>query len=74
MPKVCEFFGIKIYLYFDDHHPAHFHAQYEGKDMQVSIDHLRVLRGRLAPRATGLVMEWAARYQKELKKPIEPLS
>jgi hypothetical protein len=28
LPKISEFFGIAIYLYFDDHPPPHFHAQY----------------------------------------------
>jgi len=68
MPKISEFFGISIYMYFDDHHPAHFHARYQGLDMQVDINRLRVMRGRLSPRAMGLVMEWAARHQKALMK------
>ena len=68
MPQLCEFFGIKIYIYWDDHHPAHFHAKYEGEDAQVNIEDLTVTRGRLSPRAMGLVIEWAALHQKELKK------
>jgi len=68
MPKICEFFGIKIYVYWDDHHPAHFHATYAGEDAQVNIEDLTVMRGRLAPRAMGLVIEWAALHQRELRK------
>ena len=68
MPKICEFFGIKIYIYWDDHHPAHFHAKYAGDDAQISIEDLTVMRGKLAPRAMGLVIEWATLHQKELRK------
>ncbi len=28
MPLICEFFGIKIYMYWDEHVPPHFHAEY----------------------------------------------
>jgi hypothetical protein len=28
MPLVSRFFGISIYMYFDDHNPPHFHAIY----------------------------------------------
>jgi hypothetical protein len=28
LPKISEFFGIDIYMYFEDHPPPHFHAQY----------------------------------------------
>jgi hypothetical protein len=67
MPKISEFFGIRIYLYRDDHHPAHFHAKYAGEDAQINIENLTVMRGRLSPRAMGLVIEWAALHQKELR-------
>ncbi|MHC4473302.1 MAG: DUF4160 domain-containing protein, partial [Planctomycetota bacterium] len=28
MPRISEFFGIAVYMYFDDHSPPHFHARY----------------------------------------------
>ena len=28
MPLVSEFYGIKIYMYWEDHSPPHFHAEY----------------------------------------------
>jgi hypothetical protein len=33
----------------------------------VSIEDLSVLRGKLSPRAMGLVMEWATLHQQELR-------
>ncbi len=66
MPKVSEFFGISIYMYFRDHAPPHFHARYGGAEALVRIEDLSVLEGSLPPRALGLVMEWASLHQREL--------
>ena len=66
MPKVSEFFGISIYLYYRDHPPPHFHARYGSEEALISIRDLSVLEGRLSPRAMGLVIEWAAQHQDEL--------
>lgn len=67
MPKIAEFFGISIYVYYRDHGPAHFHALYGGDEVLVSIEDLSVLEGRLSPRAMGLVTEWASLHQDELR-------
>jgi hypothetical protein len=61
MPKVSEFFGIIITMYYADHAPPHFHALYGGREALVGIDPLRLLRGDLPPRALALVTEWALR-------------
>lgn len=31
MPKISEFHGMKIYLYYDDHDPPHFHVRGQDK-------------------------------------------
>lgn len=67
MPEISRFFGILIKVYYGDHAPPHFHAEYGGDEMLVAIDSLAVVAGRLTPRATGLVMEWAAQHQAELR-------
>lgn len=68
MPKISEFFGIAIYVYWRDHGPAHFHAIYGGEEASISIEDLSLLNGRLSPRAMGLVMEWATIHQMELRE------
>lgn len=30
MPEICLFGGIRITMYYDDHNPPHFHAEYAG--------------------------------------------
>jgi Domain of unknown function (DUF4160) len=53
-------------MFFDDHNPPHFHAEYGGDLALIDIRTLAVFSGRLPPRVTGLVIEWATRHQQEL--------
>lgn len=66
MPRVSEFFGIAIYVYYREHMPPHFHAVYGGDEVLIAIADLSLIRGRFAPRALGLVIEWATIHQGEL--------
>ena len=54
-------------MYYGDHNPPHFHARYGSFQIVIKIDDLAILTGEMPPRALGLIMEWAARYQTELK-------
>lgn len=58
MPRISEFFGIVVYMYFNDHAP-HFHAEYSGNEALYEIETLRIYAGRLPRRAHNLVIEWA---------------
>jgi len=79
MPEISRFYGIVIKMFYNDHHPPHFHAEYGGEKMVVNIDTLAMIAGRLPPRAMGLMMEWAAQHQTDLEnawnqaRNLEPL-
>jgi hypothetical protein len=73
MPEISRFFGIIIRMYFDDHNPPHFHASYAGIDATFEIDPIGLLWGDLPPRATSMVIEWAALHQRELRDNWERL-
>lgn len=30
MPEISLFYGIRVTMYYDDHNPPHFHAEYNG--------------------------------------------
>jgi len=66
MPEISRFFGVLITMYYNDHPPAHFHVRYGDQKAVVAIDPLRMLEGKLSPRALGLVMEWASMHRVEL--------
>ena len=67
MPRISEFYGIAIYLYYRDHLPPHFHAIYGQYEASVAIDTGAVIDGYLPSRALALVREWSARYRVELR-------
>jgi hypothetical protein len=58
MPEISRFFGIVIKMFFDDHNPPHFHAEYGSDLALIDIRTLAVFSGRLPPRVTGFVIEW----------------
>jgi hypothetical protein len=67
MPRVSQFYGVVIYMYFNDHLPSHFHAEYGGFEAVYAIDTLEVLRGQLPRRAHIMVIEWALAHRNELR-------
>jgi hypothetical protein len=67
MPRLCEFFGIIILMYYNDHPPPHFHAEYGEYEALYEIETLEVLRGGLPRRAHALVLEWATLHRVELR-------
>ncbi len=66
MPDVSRFFGIVIYMYFNDHLPPHFHAEYGGDEALYEIATLRVYRGKVPRRVHNMVIEWADAHRTEL--------
>ncbi len=57
MPSISRFFGIVIYMYYDDHVPPHFHAKYGEYRTQINIETLEILEGELPHRALSLIIE-----------------
>jgi Domain of unknown function (DUF4160) len=66
MPRISEFYGIVIEMYWSDHNPPHFHAKYGEHRAEIDIRSLSVLKGHLPTKATSLVAEWAALHRDEL--------
>ncbi len=86
MPRISFFYGIAIWMYWDEgaHARPHFHARYA--EDAASIDFAgELIAGSLPRRALALVAEWAALHQDELTanwerarqheriEPIDPL-
>jgi Domain of unknown function (DUF4160) len=80
VPIISTFFGIIIRMFFDDHHPRHFHAEYQG-ELAIFDFSGRLLAGRIRSRtARKLIREWALAHQDELEenwkraKRLQPLN
>ena len=70
MPRISEFFGIYIYMYWFDnkrHKKPHFHARYSGMTAMFDFNG-ECIEGTIGIRAGKLVSEWAKERQKELKQ------
>ena len=61
VPRLSEFYGIVIYMYFGDHNPPHFHAIYAEHEALVRIDDGSLLGGQLPRTAARLVEQWRFR-------------
>lgn len=67
MPRIAEFDGIIILMYYDDHHPPHFHARYGGDQALIHIDPTLIAAGQLPCRVAHQVIGWANRRTTELQ-------
>jgi hypothetical protein len=68
MPIISYFFGIVIKIYFDDHNPPHFHAEYQGMEAEFNISNGSLRDGDLPKKAIKIIREWAMKHKEELSK------
>jgi hypothetical protein len=85
MPRISEFYGIAVYMYYRDHAPPHFHAIYGDSEAEIEIANGTTMAGKLPRRARNLVEEWAEIHRDALRinwdraragqplDPVEPL-
>jgi hypothetical protein len=66
MPRISQYYGIAIYMYYEDHAPPHFHAIYGEFEVAMGIQTEDVLEGSLPRRALKLVKEWLRLHRDEL--------
>jgi len=68
MPSISSFYGIIIRMFFNEHAPPHFHAQYAEYKACIDIQALTLIEGELPRRALNLVLDWAELHQAELMR------
>lgn len=85
MPKISNYYGIAIYMYYRDHAPPHFHAIYGEHEAVIEIATTKIMDGSLPRRALKMVVEWTKEHRAELEEnwsraqaaqplqPIDPL-
>lgn len=66
MPVISSFYGILIYMFWNEHNPPHFHVKYAEFKALINIKDFSLMEGSLPPKALALVVEWASIHQKEL--------
>ena len=70
MLEISRFLGIVISIYYNEHNPPHFHAEYGDFQITVEIES-GIVNGRFPKRALKAVLEWHNLYQEELMKDWE---
>lgn len=66
MPEISLFYGIRVTMYYDDHNPPHFHAEYNGYKVLIDICKSRVINGAFPSRQLKLILAWCVIHQDEL--------
>jgi len=66
MPEISLFMGIRITMYYSDHNPPHFHAEYAGHKALIDIQGGYVIRGGLPSRQLKFVLAWCELHRDEL--------
>jgi Domain of unknown function (DUF4160) len=81
VPTLSRFYGIIIYMNYNDHNPPHFHARYQGQEISIEIEN-EIVRGTMSRRALEMIFEWSNEHRNELlrnwelareRKPLEPI-
>jgi len=67
MPRLSQFYGIAIYMYYRDHAPPHFHAIYGECEAAFEIATGTIIASQFPRRARLLVEDWAAQHRAELQ-------
>ena len=68
MPEISRFYGVVIKMYFNEHNPPHFHAEYGEYEALIDINSMGIVSGKLPSRVLGMVVEWASMNQSQLKQ------
>ena len=66
MPIISLFYGIKVTMYYNDHMPPHFHAEYNGTKVLVDIINAKILKGAFPAKQLKLILAWTVLHQDEL--------
>lgn len=66
MLELSRFYGIVVFMVYDDHPPPHFHARYGDDAISVTLDAATRVDGRFPRRALSLVLDWVDRHRDEL--------
>lgn len=63
MPEICRFYGIVIYMFYNEHNPPHFHVKYQDYQATIEINTGKV-HGKLPKTALKLISEWLNLHRK----------
>ena len=66
MPEISRFFGIIVFMFFNDHNLPHFKVKYGDFEANILIDNGNLLNGDFPISKLKLVQAWAEIHKEEL--------
>lgn len=63
VPTIHIIHSIKILMYFDDHLPPHFHAEYNEYEVLIEIQNLETHEGYMPNKQHKRIITWAKKHQ-----------
>ncbi len=67
MPIISMFFGIIIRMFYNEHDPPHFHAEYQGQRGKFDLDGGMIVGNLHSRTARRLIGEWASLHRREIE-------
>ena len=67
MPEISRFYGIVVFINYNDHTPPHFHARYQEQEVTIEIQ-TGIVQGKMSKRALRMLLEWSEKHQDELMR------
>jgi len=67
MPAISIFFGIVIRMFYKDHEPPHFHAEYQGQRGKFDLTGKMLVGSIQSKTALRLIRQWARQHAAEIR-------
>jgi len=67
MPTISIFYGLIVRMYYKDHHPPHFHVQYQNDIAVIDIETGDVKEGELKKKQLRFIQAWTEIHKDDLK-------
>ena len=65
MPEISRFYGLVIYMFFNEHNPPHFHVKYQEYEAIIEIEN-GMIKGEFPRRALKMAFDWLDIHKEEL--------
>ena len=66
MPEICRFLGLVIYMFYNEHNPPYFHADYDDFSVMIDIKTGDPIKGDFPRRQLNFLKRWCNMHQEEL--------
>ncbi len=66
MPEISRFYGIIVYMFFNDHNSPHFKVKYGEFEANILIENGEIWNGSLPVNKHKLIQAWTEIHQEEL--------